>query len=561
MKHSSSKGPTLPSVVQLGFSGTRELFIGVTSDTPQARALSAEVAAWLERRIPQMRKELFLHDNQFFVGISQLACGADTIFSEVCRSQQIPQRIFLPEYRERFLSAKEPNGPPDFTPRQQEETERLLSSQHIIQERVVDCSPDRSSRFEGTNIEMMRVSDVIICLIRADSTGRIGGTKQLMNRAIIRGIPVLELQVAENNGHAEMVVDRWHNVPDGPRSPIRNLPDDLAQLAFPPLISGKNPIPQRDEYFNALEKLAAPQAEGKQRLFKLAAGLIISTHIIATVLALSALVMHAPQSSAASDHAVGQAIDHAGSSGLHWLIIGILVVEFLFLAAGFRAHQMLHHSQAVREWAVARVVRELVRSLRAVGTRHLYLEYLFRLPLPQAYRPLLRTLSVMHLHSTRSQREQPWQTQRDQYVRQRFDDPVNGQLAFFERSLKRDERLLAKCQWIFTICSMIAMAATSCKIVLLWVHFDSDVGLALLGSLAVVLPVLAVGGLSWAAALDCEARVETFGETLQFIRRQRPFFEQAASGSEFDQLVIETETVLLGEITNWYSRRANKGVS
>jgi hypothetical protein len=557
MTHSDKTKQTLPSVVQLGFSGSRELFIGTTADVPNALKLCDEVATWLEQRLSSIRKELHLDDNQFFVGISQLACGADTVFSSVCRDQEIPQRIFLPEHREKFLSANESNGTPDFTPQQRMKVEQLFGSQHIIQERVVVNSPDRASRFDETNTEIMRVSDAMICLMRADSTGKKGGTRQLMDRAIQRGIPVLELQVAEVNGHAEMVVDCWHNVPEEPCKPVRNLPADLAKIAFPPLVSGKDPIPQHDEYFSALERLATHQAKGKQRFFKLAAGLIIVTHIVATILATSALVMHAPHAEHADEHA----IEHAVSFDSHWLVLGLLLVELIFLAAGFRVHQLLHHSHAVQEWAIARVVCELVRSLRAIGSRHLYLEYLFRLQLPHAYRPLLRTLSVLHLHATWSHRDQPWQVHRDQYILERFDDSKNGQLAFFERALEKDERLLAKCQWIFTICSTLAMVATSVKILLLWNHFGSDLGLAILGSLAVTLPVLAVGGLSWAAAVDCEARVETFGETLQFLRRQRPLLEQAASGSEFDQLVVETETVLLGEITSWYSRRSNKGVS
>ena len=105
------------------------------------------------------------------------------------------------------------------------------------------------------------------------------------------------------------------------------------------------------------------------------------------------------------------------------------------------------------------------------------------------------------------------------------------------------------------------MAATAFKAALLLKHVNNESLLAVLGSLAVTLPVLAVGGLSWTAAVDCEARVQTFEETLHFLRRQRPYLEQAASGPEFDRLLIETETVLLGEISNWYSRRSNKNVS
>lgn len=83
----------------------------------------------------------------------------------------------------------------------------------------------------------------------------------------------------------------------------------------------------------------------------------------------------------------------------------------------------------------------------------------------------------------------------------------------------------------------------------------------LLGILAIVLPVVAVSGLSWAAAFDCEARIETFAETGGFLRRQRPVLEMADTEAEFERLLVETEMVLLGEIANWYSRRANTHIT
>jgi hypothetical protein len=131
--------------------------------------------------------------------------------------------------------------------------------------------------------------------------------------------------------------------------------------------------------------------------------------------------------------------------------------------------------------------------------------------------------------------------------------------------LKEDEFRLSFCQWVFTICSGLAIGVTLVKLALLlhhdWLEQWHEFDLALLGTMAIVLPVLAVGGLSWAAALDCEARIETFSETLRFLRRQRPYLEQAETVEEFDVLLIETETELLGEIANWFSRRSTAGVN
>ncbi len=509
-------------------------------DSPQEKILLGETDQWLEQRWARVRSELKLRDNQFLVGISQIACGADMVFTRVCRKLSVPQRIFLPQHREQFLAAAGTDGKPDFTEPQREEAEALLESGHIFQERVVASFHDRTARFEDTNFEIMRISDAMVCMLRSEADGKPGGTHQLLERAIRRGLPTLEIRVAGTNGRLAIVKDQWHNLREDYQPP-GNLPAEIASLPFPPLPSGCEPIPRRDEYCGALRELTLRQAGRKQRLFKIAAAMIIVTHIAATLLAALALSMH----------------DYFS----HRVVVGILLVELALLVAGNAIHFWIHHSRTVQAWAISRVISELLRSLDSIGTRHLYLEHLFRLHLPYRYRPLLRTLSVLHLKSTWPSRDQAWQPQRDRYIRQRFEDPVNGQPRFFEQALHEDRRTLKTCQRVFLICSVLAMLATLSKVLLLGNHDDDPIWLAIAGGLAVALPVLAVGGLSWAAAVDCEARVDAFGEVQQFLKRQRPHLEQAASGREFDRLLLETETVLLGEITNWYSRRSSKGVS
>lgn len=543
---------TLPAVVQLGFSGSRALFEGVLTDSPHALQLCAEFKPWLDWRLERLRKELNLDDNQFLVGISQLACGADMLFTKYCRSQSIPQRFFLPENRYDFLNAVEPDGTPDFTPFQRAEAETLFESEHVIQERVVCNSPDRSSRFVESNLEILRVSDAMVCVLRADSVGKIGGTRQLLKRAIVRGVPVLEIQVAEQAGRFVVVVDKWHNLPNETGRPIQNFPEFLGQLSYPKFVSGQNPIPKRNEFCEKLMNLATRHAANRQRLFRRGAVVIIGTHVLATVLATGVLAI---------PHSENHSYDTHSFDWLTWGMVGVLSVELVLLVLGYFVHWLLHHSRAVQDWASARFVCELVRSVDAIGSRHLYLTHLYRISIPIAWRPLLRTLSVVHLNSTWPHRNQPWQAMRDQYIHHRFDDPKHGQLKFFEESLERDRRLMWRCQTIFSLFSIYAMLATAAKILMLSYHFDNHVLPVVIGFFAVTLPVIAVAGLSWAAAIDCEARVETFEETLRFLRRQRPYLEQADSAFEFDQLLMETEAVLLGEISSWYSRRTTKGVS
>jgi hypothetical protein len=554
---------TLPCVVHLGFAGSRRLFDNASVEPERQVAWQAAVEDHLKQRLAQLPTELRLGSNHFLVGISQVACGADLHFTRVCRDLQIPQRIFLPQHLQAYLTAVGSNGTPDFTPGERAEVETLMDSAHIIQERVVSHSADRMEQFAETNVEILRISDVIVCLLGENATEKPGGTQQLLERARSRGIAVLEIQIGVTDNQPTFR-ETWHHVDDQHPFQPPQLPEELADL---PLATAEMP-PSRDAFCEPLKRLVSSQAAWHQRLFKFAAVVIIVTHTLATICATLAVAFHG----IGEDHrAIATEVESAaeGSAGVTepapWLFAALLAIEVGFLLTGFVVHRHLHHSRAARIWAVSRVVAELARSLQAIGDRHMYLEYLFRLPLPFHFRPLLRTLNVLHLRSTWVRRHESWEPLRKQYLDQRFDHPANGQVHFYEQRLEQDERRLGLCQWAFTVCSVLAIIATAIKLGLLlngeWLGTWNEFVMATLGTFAIVLPILAVGGLSWAAALDCEARVETFSETLKFLRRQKPLLEQAESAREFDLLLMETETALLGETSNWFSRRSNTGVN
>ena len=75
-----------------------------------------------------------------------------------------------------------------------------------------------------------------------------------------------------------------------------------------------------------------------------------------------------------------------------------------------------------------------------------------------------------------------------------------------------------------------------------------------LGSLTIFLPTLAVGALSWAAAKEYKARVQSFEAMRDFLEMQRDRLQQASSDRQFRRLVEETESRLLGETVDWYFR-------
>lgn len=552
MKTPATKPHPLPCVVQLGFAGSRRLFEIPPSDPVKRAELDTKVEEYLVDMLSRLPHELELHPNHFLVGMSQIACGADMLFTRAClhaKPQPIPQRIALPQHRQAYLSATDSDGTYDFSADERAQAVLLLNESHIIQERVVSHSADRTTQFMDTSVELLRVSDVIVCLLRAESIGKPGGTNELLERAKVRGIPVLEIRVSYTSGEPTFnrtwhnLDKRWSNSDDDPPFCRPNLPHALAHESVRISVE---PLPTVQEFCKPLKHLVSTQAERHQNLFRYAAIAIITTHFLATILATLAVVLHGT-----GGHTETAAHGHS-------LLVPVLLgVEVLFLLAGFGVHLYLHHSQAARTWAIARVVAELARSLQAIGSHHIYLQHLFFLPLPYSFRSLLRTLNILHLRSTWPERNTDWKPQRDAYLRSRLDD----QIRFYKRRLVVDNRRLWWCQSTFTVCSMLAIAATSVKFVLTLLSTSSEPWLAVLGTLAIVLPVLAVGGLSWSAALDCEARVETFTETLRFLERQAPFFEQATTVTEFDRLLLETESVLLGETANWFSRRSNTSVT
>lgn len=67
--------------------------------------------------------------------------------------------------------------------------------------------------------------------------------------------------------------------------------------------------------------------------------------------------------------------------------------------------------------------------------------------------------------------------------------------------------------------------------------------------------MLAVAAFSLVSAMDLEARVRTYTDTVEFLRRQSALLADAATTNEFATLAIESESLLLGEMANWYARR------
>src|SRR5262249_41388308 len=160
--------------------GSRRLADEIPTGTIDLQRFHGEIKEGLKDCLKALQQELGLPASHFLCGISQIAIGADTLFTRACQELDIPQRIFLPQPRDESFSACDSEGRHDFSDTERKAAESLLSSPHIIQERVVSDSSERTTRFEDTNLEILRVSDVIVCLLRRDSEGKAGGTDDLL---------------------------------------------------------------------------------------------------------------------------------------------------------------------------------------------------------------------------------------------------------------------------------------------------------------------------------------------------------------------------------------------
>lgn len=539
----------LPLVVQIGFSGSRELFSLAASTggrNQEQLELEAELASQFEEILrDEIQFNFENKSNLFFCGISQAAIGSDIVFSNACKKLRWTQRIFLPQHRDAYLNAEGTYGP-DFTDSQRADTEQVLSSSHIIQERVVSHSVNRQERFEETNLEIIHASDVLVAIVNEDNIGRKGGTDQFIKSAQQRSRPLLKITVKANPDSGVQLSHEWIgppiNIPQLPASIAKEKTKIDRSAIWPSRSSAEADIPSSNEYTKYLKNLSSEKSKWKQNLFKWYASIIIGSHIAATLMATIALKL--------------------GNVEFHKLLIWLLNCEIAFLVVGFGVHQWLHKTHAVEHWALYRLIAEVARSRGGVGTLHVYLSHFFTLPFHKSLNPLLRTINVLHLFSTRKTSEN-WQTHRKRYIEERlgpFSNDIRLQIPYYDHSSKQAKRKHKRCLSVFKFASLIAIIATAIKLLvaLHWIPLDENVVKTvktITGSIAIMLPIIAVAVLSLAAAFDFVATEHTSKELHEFLVLQVELLEQSSSSVEYSRLVLQTEERLLGETVNWYSRR------
>lgn len=538
--HTKSK---LPLAVTVGYSGPRSWFS--TKDHPHLDPAKFQTAAtgWLRTRLSSLPSELGFADHHFLTGISQIAIGGDHAFTTACGELGIPQIISLPQPSDAYLAALGSSAP-DFTEEEKQQSRALLASPHIIQERVVAEVADRYARFEETNIELVRESDILIAMVKEGEDGKRGGTWDVIHQAARWNTPVLVVTVGMEHG-APTFRSEWEETSAPEKSCYRPPlhPEVIGDLPGPG--TGASPIPAKDTYFAAIKDHSSAESKRFRGFFQNAAMVIIGTHFLATVCAVLALVL----------------IKKPFGENYYSILMVFLAIELVLLLGGYFYHQRLHKSEASSMWAMNRLLSEIARSAIAFGKYHVGFAHLRILDLPASLHPLLRTMEILQLRETRSDTCTDWKDCRDSYVERRLTAP-GAQLDFYSKSAATAKRQTHLAHNVFTWAARIAIAATALKLAWIAFHLPGiDFSKAFLGFFGVLSPVAAVAALSLAAAHDLEARSHTFKEMHAFLKRQADLLGKATSEREFSNLLTETESRLLGETATWYSRRSFTGVA
>ncbi|MHC4378518.1 MAG: hypothetical protein ACYS26_18105 [Planctomycetota bacterium] len=526
----------IPIVVQIGLAGARHIAPSSLESAEAARKYEQQLGTELEAILRKLPDQLGLNAQHFICVHSQAAIGVDAIGIEATARLGWLHRVALPRLPEEYVNAQDPDSSdPDFTAGQAQDCLESLQSEHVIEVDVVSKATARNERFEEVNQHLARICDVIVCVVRADrhSSGA-GGSKDLIDRAQQRGRPLLVVAVSEDEAGAPTTESEWTNldlfqVPTGPREF-----DALDPATARTCAVGSSAEELRACLASASEHLA----EQHQKRFRSTVRFVLVTHVLATALATAALLL--------------------GKVAGPIVLIGVLAFELAALGWGYKRHSDLHHKHEVEVWAMARLVREVVRSAQAVSGMQMALRHFFQLPMPQSLRPLLRTLNVMHLAEVRrGKAERPLVSD---YVEGRIRDQWN----FYDEKAGHAESQVDRLDRLFRWFSMAALLMTSAKLLmtlakavgqkqLYWAE-GSDA----CGFIAIVAPVAAVAALTWATSNDYRGRAKVFREMQQHLG---PYLDPkqipSSTGTElFHGFVLETESRLLGETANWYARRA-----
>ena len=499
-----SRSALFPSFVVVGFVGTRKV------EDPAQPGREARLHARLAEVIDRLRQEI--GTDRSLIAVSALATGSDTIFAEVVAERGINHQVFLPQTADAFFNL------PDFgTEAALERSRRLAGGANVIEVQVASDSQERQMRFTECGYEVANSCDVLIAVHAASAIKRPGGTIETLEFARTLGKRVItvpledHLAISETGDLGPLGVD-----PDAPQL------DRLFTIKDPGAAGAQDHLPAVTE----LKRHASAISQRAKSYFQYSAGVAVTTHVLATVIAVAVLVYD---------------YHHL------WAI----AIKVLLLAVGLTLPIYLHLRTPQHEWATARLVAELCRSVLALRGFPNRLSYLKALHLPELSR-FVQALEVLHLKAA---------------ARQPFDLPafakayeanrINAQMAFYAQRARQAKKVRRALEWSFYVTSSAALISS---IVYLYYGGSENAQqlptavLNLTRFCPIAFPVIAAACASLISTLDLDHRIDRFDSMVRFLTAQRGCLRTANSRITIVRIVNRVEQALLQEVVEWFAK-------
>lgn len=482
-----SESTPLPLFHVVGFSGHRQV------NRP------AEAAAAVGRALEALRSD----GSGEWIALSSVAVGGDMIFARQAIERGLSWHALLPLPAAEFRA--------DFAEADWALAEGLLAkSEHV---RVITENGSREDAYLDCGMETVNECDVLMVLWDGEPARGKGGTADVIAYARELGKPLILIDASSfesRRENFEAFARADHNLADFNRLPAAPGPEG----GFP-----REPaeLVAIDRFQRKVDHAAS---RGAPQFRRLIAGTVI-LHVLATLVAAAGLAFE-------------------------WHVSALPWVKLLCLASALGVALILRYTGAHHQWVRCRLAAEIARSALATWGLPRKAPLFQELDIPE-FRPLMRSLHVLHLRSSAAQ-PVPMEEFKANYLENRVDD----QLGYYRRRLARALPQLVRLRtgfWISTVLAILCTAAYALDMV----HLPERGQQLLYYFLPISLPVVAAACISLISVHDLHRRVARYREMEHVLESSRKQISFCRTWNSLERIVQRTEGTLILEVMEWHS--------